>query len=95
MIRYSIAVGTMVFTAGLFSTGCAFAETCSECQRKVQTLVAVCVSKIPAEVKPKDPAKPTEAEKKAASERAAKSALCGPLATKGLTDCKLTAGCPQ
>jgi hypothetical protein len=85
LIACALVLGTRVVLAQ---------SACTTCLQKVQVDVSLCNAQLPSEVHPKDPKNPTDAERKAASDRAAKSRACVKMSTDRIADCKRTAGCP-
>ena len=93
MPRFSPIRTIGLFGLALFMAGPASGETCSECQQKVQTSLAACMKQVPRKIKLADPKKPTDAEKKAETERLDKSRACSFQARDGFASCRRTASC--
>ena len=77
----------------LFRGGPALGETCQQCQQKVRNDLAACINQLPKKIKPAVRGKPTDAEKQAMSERAARSRACTTEAGVGFDNCKIKARC--
>jgi len=74
--------------------GPAVGETCSDCQKRVQSEMATCVSKLPRIVKYPDVRGKTDADRKLEAEHAEKARACSKAAQDGYADCRKTAQCP-
>ena len=61
---------------------------CIECRKQTQIDVAKCQGALPPSVTPRDPRKPTDAEKAAAKKRADAQSVCTKKAQDGLAKCR-------
>ena len=78
------------------SGGAAWGQsTCTTCMQAVQVSVATCNRQLPPAVTPKNPDKPTNAERKAAKARAEAYSQCVTIANDGLLACRNSNACPK
>ena len=91
----SLTFAIAIILANISGVGVVFGQnTCATCQKEVQSALTACRTKVPSPVKPKDPRKETDEERKAASDRLEKSRNCSTAANEGFANCRRTAGCP-